>query len=126
MYGTKADVSKFRPFGCRAYVHLKKERREPGKHTPRAVEAIHLGLASDCNMSAYKFCIPSTGKLINSNQAKFDEDMHPYRNQEMIADKLAEDNNVDILSELKKDVKWIDYNETINLNEFEEVHTSTS
>jgi hypothetical protein len=52
MYGTKADVSKFRPFGCNAYVHLNKERREPGKYIPRAVEAIHLGLASDCNMGA--------------------------------------------------------------------------
>ena len=44
----------------------------------------------------------------------------------MIASKLAEDNSVDILSELKKDVKWIEYDETINLNEFEKVHTSTS
>ena len=70
-------------------------------------------------MSAYKFYIPSTGKPIHSNQAKFDGDMYPYRNQEMIAGKLAEDNNVDILSELKKDVKWIEYGETINLNEFE-------
>ncbi len=57
MYGTKADVSKFRPFVCtgKAYVHLNKDRREPGKHTPRAVEAIHLGFSSDSNMRAYKF-----------------------------------------------------------------------
>jgi hypothetical protein len=33
------------------------------------VEAIHLGFASDCNMSAYKFYIPSSGKCIVSNQA---------------------------------------------------------
>jgi hypothetical protein len=51
--------------------------------------------------------------------------MYPYRNQDIIAGKLAEDNNVDILSELKQDVTWIEYDETVNLNEFEKVHTST-
>jgi hypothetical protein len=54
----KKDVSKFRPFGCKAYVHLNKERRDKGKHTPFAVEAINLGFASDCNMSVYKFIFP--------------------------------------------------------------------
>ena len=29
LYGIKKDVSKFRPFGCRAYMHLNKDRREP-------------------------------------------------------------------------------------------------
>jgi hypothetical protein len=42
------------------FENLNKERREKGKHTPRAVEAIHLGFASDCNMGAYKFYIPSS------------------------------------------------------------------
>jgi hypothetical protein len=32
MYGKKMDVSKFRPFGCRAYMHLNKDRREKGRH----------------------------------------------------------------------------------------------
>jgi len=97
LYGMKKDVSKFRPFGCKAYVHLNKERREKGKHAPRAVEAIHLGFASDCNMSAYKFYIPSSGKCIVSNQARFDEESFPYRNQDMIRGKLDEDNNIEIL-----------------------------
>ncbi len=80
---------------AKAYVHLNKERREKGKHTPRAVEAIHLrGFASDCNMSAYKFYIPSSGKCIVSNQARFDEGSFPYRNQDMIRGKLDEDNNI--------------------------------
>ncbi len=55
VYEIKKDVSIFRPFGFKAYVHLNKERREKGKHTPRAVEAIHLGFVSDCNMSQCKF-----------------------------------------------------------------------
>jgi hypothetical protein len=36
LHGVKKDVSKFRPFICKAYVHLNKERREKGKHTPQA------------------------------------------------------------------------------------------
>jgi hypothetical protein len=126
MYGKKSDVSKFRPFECRAYVHLIKERRAPDKHTPRAVEAIYLGFASDCNMSAYTFYMPSTGQLMYSNQAKFDEELYPYRNQDMIEGMLADDHNVDILSQLQKDVKWIEYNDRINLHEFEKVHVSAS
>ena len=35
MYGEKKDVSDFRAFGCRAWVHLDKLRREKRKHTKR-------------------------------------------------------------------------------------------
>ena len=31
-YGVKKAVSKFRPFGCRAYMHLNKDKRERGRH----------------------------------------------------------------------------------------------
>jgi hypothetical protein len=117
----KKDFSKFRPFGCKAYVHLNK-RREKGKHTPRAVEAIHLGFASDCNMSAYKFNIPSSGKCIVSNQARLDEESFPYRNQDMIRGKLDEDNNLEILSVGKLPTRWIDFTLEINLDQYEEGH----
>ena len=43
MYGEKKDVSRFRAFCCRAWVYLDKQRREKGKHTPRAKEAIYVG-----------------------------------------------------------------------------------
>ncbi len=39
MHGEKKDVSRFRAFGCRAWVHINSERREKGKYTPRAMEA---------------------------------------------------------------------------------------
>ena len=111
-------------------MHLNKERRAPGKYTPRAVEAtqIQFGFASDSNMSAYKLYIPSTGQLMFSNQAKFDEDFFPYCNKDMIEGQLADDLNVDILSQLQKDVKWIDseYDDHINLHDFEKVHVNTS
>ena len=63
------------------------QRREPGKHAPRAVEAIHLGFASD--MSCPKFWVPSTSQLVYTNQAKFDEGLFLYRNKEMIEGRLA-------------------------------------
>ncbi len=43
MYRRKKDISKFRAFGCQAYMHLNGELRGKGKHIPRAVEAINLG-----------------------------------------------------------------------------------
>ncbi len=49
MNGAKRDVSKFRAFGCRAYVYLNEKRRERGKHVVRAIEAINLGFATDHN-----------------------------------------------------------------------------
>jgi hypothetical protein len=57
--------------------YLNKERRKKGENTPKAVEAIHLGFASDFNMSGYKFYIPSSEKCIISNQARFDEESFP-------------------------------------------------
>jgi hypothetical protein len=51
MYGIKKDPYKFRPFGCRAYMHLNKDRIEKGRHAPKAVEAVNLGFATDCNTS---------------------------------------------------------------------------
>ena len=80
IFGVKKDVSKFRPFGCRAYMHMDKDRPEKGRHAPKAIEVIHLGFATDCNTSGYTFLIEGTGKHLISNQAKFDENFFPYRN----------------------------------------------
>ena len=55
MYGEKRDVSDFRAFGCRAWVYLDKQRREKGKHTPRAKEEVYVGFAN--NMSAWALWI---------------------------------------------------------------------
>ena len=79
-YGIKKDVSRFKPFGCRAYMHLNKDRREKGRHAPKAVEAINLGFALDSNTSGYKLLIEGTGKVLISNQVRFDENLYPYRN----------------------------------------------
>ena len=44
-YGESKDVSRYRPIRCRALarVHLNSDRRNKGKHTSRAQEAIYLG-----------------------------------------------------------------------------------
>jgi hypothetical protein len=68
MYGRKKDISKFRAFGCQAYMYLNEEQRGKGKHIPRAIEAINLGFATDHNISGYKLYISSTRKIVTSNE----------------------------------------------------------
>jgi hypothetical protein len=46
----------------------------------------------------------------------------PYRNQDMISGKLAEDNNLEILSEGQRLTRWIDFTPEINLHQYEKVH----
>ncbi len=75
-YSVKKDVSKFRPFGCRAYMHL--NRREKVCHAPKAVEAINIGFAIDCNTRGYKLLIECTGKIKVSKKVRFDENLYPY------------------------------------------------
>jgi hypothetical protein len=72
MYGAKKDISKFRAFFCQTYMYLDSETRAKGKHIPRAVETINLGFAAAHNISGYKLFIPSTRKIMLSNQVQFD------------------------------------------------------
>ena len=44
----------------------------------------------------------------------------------MIEGQLAADLNVDVLSQLQKDVKWIEYDDQINLLDFDKAHVNTS
>ena len=103
---------------------MNKERRKPGKHAPRIVEVIHLGFTSD--MSCHKFWVPSTSKLVYTNQAKYDEDLFPYRNKDMIEGRLAEDSYKDILSQEIQEVKWIQHTPDIDLMDFEKVNIGES
>ena len=108
MHGKKRDVSKFRAFGCRAYIYLNDERRGKGKHISRAVEAINLGFATDHDMSAYKFFVPETRKLMLCNQAKFDELYFPYSKQKII-DQDKEDHLTNILTRVPSGSRWVPY-----------------
>ncbi len=71
IYCELKDVSRFRAFGCRARVYLNTERREKGKHTPRAQEAIYLGF--EPNTRAWSFFIPERQTLWSTNQVQLDE-----------------------------------------------------
>ena len=126
VYGTKKDVSKFRPFGCRVYIHLNKERREKGRHAPKGVEAINLGFATDCNTSGYKFYIEGTRKIITSNQGKFDELVYPYRNRNMIDKHIDDLSNIDVLTLDQGGITWVNYSEDMDLNQYEKVHSGGS
>ena len=121
MFGEKRDVSRFRPFGCRAWMFLNKERHEKGKTAPRAVEVINLGFTSDLNTSAYKVLVEKTGQILSSNQLEFDEGFFPYRKEELIA-KLAEmDDEIDILYKASAPIRWIDYDPSLRLGTFKKV-----
>ncbi len=121
MYGEKRDVSDFRAFGCRAWVCLDKQRREKGKHTPRAKEAIYVGFAN--NMSAWALWIPEDTKIMTSNQVKFAEYEFPFRTQKMV-DQFLSDNATDILYQHASDVTWVPYKK-LHVCNHEKVHYDT-
>jgi hypothetical protein len=105
MYGEPKDVSRFRAFGCRAFVHLNSDRRDKGKHTPRALMAVYLGF--EPNTSAWSFFIPERNALWSTNQAQFDEHSFPFRKTSII-DKFREDRATDVtvLYQVASSVKW--------------------
>ena len=86
------------------YIYINDEQRGKGKHIVRAVEAINLGFATDHNMSAYKFFVPETLKLMLCNQAKFDELYFPHSKQKII-DQNKEDHLTNILR-LEPSIFW--------------------
>ena len=98
VYGKKKDVSWFRPFGCRGYMHQNKEQRAKGRGVPRALKVLNLGLATDCNTSGYKFLIQETGKILISNKVRLDKTFFPRRNRQMIDDHLTNIAKIDVVS----------------------------
>ena len=121
MYGEKKDVSDLRAFGCRAWVYLDKQRRQKGKHTPRAKEAIYVSFTE--NMSVWTFYIPEDRKIMTTNQVRFSENEFPFRSRKMV-DQFLSDNSTDILYQHASDVKWEPYNK-LHVANYERVHYDT-
>ncbi len=121
MHGRKRDVSKFRAFGCRAYIYIDEERRGKGKHIPGEVEAINLGFATDHKMSAYRFYVSFTRKIMLCNQAKVDELFFPYRTRGIL-ERDKDDHSTNILGRVPSGSKWIPYDNSIPSNLYEKVH----
>jgi hypothetical protein len=67
--GLKPDLSSYRIFGCLAFVHLDKSKRD--KLSPRSILGIHLGL--DDSSKAYRVYIPSIRKVQITRDVIFDE-----------------------------------------------------
>jgi hypothetical protein len=123
MYGRKKDISKFRAFGCQAYMYhdLNEEQRGKGKHIPRAGEATNLGFATDHNISGYKLYIPSTRKIAISNEARFDELRFPYRKQAII-NQNKEDTQTNIMGRVPSGATWAPYDISLPARKYQTAH----
>ncbi len=77
---------------------MNKDQRKKGRHAPKAVEAINLGLATDSNTNGYKLLIEGTNKIVILNQVKFDENLYPYRNSNMVEQNLSDIVELDIIT----------------------------
>ncbi|KAL7281585.1 hypothetical protein ACG7TL_004902 [Trametes sanguinea] len=74
--GTVPDVSYFRVFGCKAFVHMQKSKGE-GKLNKKAVEMIFVGY--EPGTKGYKFWNPATRSIVVSRDVIFDEESFPAR-----------------------------------------------
>ena len=71
------DVSSLHPFGCKAFLHVPKERRASKLHA-KAVEGIFVGVQTDSN--TFKVWVPASmdspgaaGRLYESRDVRFDD-----------------------------------------------------
>jgi hypothetical protein len=70
-YGTKPDLSMLRVWGCVAYVHIQKDKREWGSLGSHMEKCIFIGYPPD--YKGWKFYNPVTKKSVISERAQFDE-----------------------------------------------------
>jgi hypothetical protein len=122
VYGIRKELFKFRPFGYRAYMHLNKDKRETGRHAPRAVEAVNLGFATDCNTRGYRFYIEETGTILISNQVKL---MRTYTLIGIATwfPHLHDITEMDMMSLDTGGYDWIDFTLEIDLSGFERIYS---
>ena len=107
-------------------MHLNKERRAKGIGAPRALGVLILGLATNRNTSGYKLLIEGTGKILISNQVRFHGTFFQRRNRQMIDDHLSNIFEIDVVSLGRGDMKWVNYDSLVNLNNFEKVRSGGS
>ncbi len=84
LYGKEKDLSRFRLFGCLAYMHVHKDCSERGETVEHAIEVINFGFATDTNTSAYVVYNQATDKLLTTNQLVFYKSFFQYRKENFI------------------------------------------
>lgn len=73
--GMKPKLSHLRVFGCKAMVHVPKEKRS--KWDPKSIEMIFLGYCE--NTKGYRLMDPNTKKITKSRNVVFFEDCHKIK-----------------------------------------------
>ncbi len=103
-------------------MHQNKERRAKGRGALRALEV--LNRLQDCNTSGYKLQIEETGKSL------IDEIFFPRRTRQMIDEHstnidehLTNMTEINVVSLGSVDIKWVNYDSCIDLNDFEKIHS---
>ncbi len=87
------------------------------------MEAVNLGLATDCNTRGYKLLVEETCKILISNQVRFDETLFPspYSSKILVDAHLiniAKLGMLDIVTGDQGETEWVKYEQSINLNDY--------
>ena len=77
-YGSKSDVSRFKVFGCKAYMHVPKENRK--KWDSKTKKCIFVGYT--ITSKGYRLYDPVSKKICVSRDVLFDEDQFIHRKKE--------------------------------------------
>ena len=77
-YGSKPDVSHFKVFGCKAYMHICKENRK--KWDSKTKKCIFVGYS--ITRKGYRLYDPVSRKICVSRDVLFDEDQFIHRKKE--------------------------------------------
>ena len=77
-YGSKPDVSHFKVFGCKAYMHVPKENRK--KWDSKTKKCIFVGYS--ITSKGYRLYDPVSRKICVSRDVLFDEDQFIHRKKE--------------------------------------------
>ncbi len=86
---------------------------------------MNLGFATDCTTSGYTLYNEVTGNILISNQVKFDENLYPYRNSDMVWQHLHDITVVDVMSLDTGEYNWIHFTLEMDLSEFEKIHSGS-
>jgi len=93
-FGRKPDVSNLRVFGCKAWIHVHKDKRK-GNMDARGQAAIMLGYAAQRN--GYDLYNLATNKVVSSRDVQFEENVFPLKGEHpprIVTSNLQRDNEV--------------------------------